>query len=362
MANPKNSQQQQSPQATSLLEPMSGAPSNNVQSQAPQASPSPSTASNAVAPIAQAQAPQAINNAVVQSNSEPTEFIDYSEFSGMGREDFDKRDKVLPYIILLQGKCPQLVPGEKRIAGAEEGDIYSTFNNKIYKKDSGIIVNAALYDRKFLEYEIDANGKLAGFVKEHHKQSNIPKQCSKQLFGKKEFLTTAQGTVIIDKAFYFLLVHDPEEPTGYYPAVTVIRGTKFDFSSKWNGAMNFTTIKQGNKIVSLAPPLGVWRLTTGDGQKAGEGEIFYFKIWKYEFIGPLQQRELIEATFAYREQILQGLKSVDHMADISDEDVYEPGADDDEDIPYEETANAVGNGNANAAQGQAHRQPVQTPF
>lgn len=72
----------------------------------------------------------------IQQSQLPLDLGDFKEFAGAGLEEVTAKDINIPFINFLQSGSPQTKKGnEKRINGAEEGDIVVTGINKLYKVD-----------------------------------------------------------------------------------------------------------------------------------------------------------------------------------------------------------------------------------
>ena len=87
------------------------------------------------------------------------------EDSGAGLENFTTEDMQIPFIRILQALSPQLNKQDPLyIKGAEQGDIFNTVNQEIYKADEGVIVVPAYFEKKFLEFALRSTG--GGFIRE----------------------------------------------------------------------------------------------------------------------------------------------------------------------------------------------------
>lgn len=74
---------------------------------------------------------------LVKTENTAVSLADFGEFAGAGLETVTAQDINIPYIQFLQTSSPQIKKGsEKRIEGAEEGDIVATGVNRLYKVDN----------------------------------------------------------------------------------------------------------------------------------------------------------------------------------------------------------------------------------
>ena len=87
------------------------------------------------------------------------------EEAGAGLENFTTEDMQIPFIRILQALSPQLNKQDSLyIKGAEQGDIFNTVSQQVYKADEGITVVPCFFEKKFLEFALRSTG--GGFIKE----------------------------------------------------------------------------------------------------------------------------------------------------------------------------------------------------
>ena len=87
------------------------------------------------------------------------------EEAGAGLENFNTEDMQIPFIRILQALSPQLNKQDSLyIKGAEQGDIFNTVSQQVYKADEGVIVVPCFFEKKFLEFALRSSG--GGFIKE----------------------------------------------------------------------------------------------------------------------------------------------------------------------------------------------------
>ena len=85
--------------------------------------------------------------------------------AGVGLENITTEDMQIPFIRIIQALSPQLQKDDPLyIKGAEQGDIFNTVSQEIYKQDEGVIVVPAFFEKKFLEFQLRSSG--GGFVRE----------------------------------------------------------------------------------------------------------------------------------------------------------------------------------------------------
>lgn len=85
--------------------------------------------------------------------------------AGIGLENITTEDMQIPFIRIIQALSPQLQKDDSLyIKGAEQGDIFNTVTQEVYKQDEGILVVPAFFEKKFLEFALRSSG--GGFVRE----------------------------------------------------------------------------------------------------------------------------------------------------------------------------------------------------
>jgi len=87
------------------------------------------------------------------------------EEAGAGLENFSTEDMQIPFIRILQALSPQLNKQDSMyIKGAEQGDIFNTVSQQVYKADEGVLVVPCFFEKKFLEFSLRSSG--GGFIRE----------------------------------------------------------------------------------------------------------------------------------------------------------------------------------------------------
>ena len=87
------------------------------------------------------------------------------EEAGAGLENLSTEDMQIPFIRILQALSPQLNKQDSLyIKGAEQGDIFNTVSQQVFKSDEGVIVVPCFFEKKFLEFALRSSG--GGFIRE----------------------------------------------------------------------------------------------------------------------------------------------------------------------------------------------------
>ena len=139
---------------------------------------------------------------------------DFAEFAGAGLENVSAQDINIPYVKFLQTSSPEVKKGnEKRIDGAEEGDIVVTGINKLYKVDEtdhSTLNIATVQKVTFLTEWAPNRGGLVG----HHsvaKKDTLGIKKTKNQDGK-EILVLPNGNEVVETD-YLICVAIPQDST-----------------------------------------------------------------------------------------------------------------------------------------------------
>ena len=142
----------------------------------------------------------------------------FEEFAGAGLETTTAQDINIPYINFLQSGSPQVKKGnEKRIEGAEEGDIIATGINRLYKVDdtNNSPLNVSIVQKVTLLTEWAPNrGGLQG----HHsitKKDSLGIKKAKNSDGK-EILVLPNGNEIQETDYLFCVAAPEGDETPFF--------------------------------------------------------------------------------------------------------------------------------------------------
>ena len=95
----------------------------------------------------------------------PADLMDmFEENAGAGLEKIGSDEMQIPFLRILQALSPQLNKQDSLyIKGAEQGDLFNTVSNRIYKADEGMVVINVAFETKYLEFQLRSAG--GGFVR-----------------------------------------------------------------------------------------------------------------------------------------------------------------------------------------------------
>ena len=234
------------------------------------------------------------------------------EDSGAGLENFTTEDMQIPFIRILQALSPQLNKQDSLyIKGAEQGDIFNTVNQEIYKADEGVIVVPAYFEKKFLEFALRSTG--GGFIRELSPTDGDINLTTRE--GTIE--TLPSGNELVRTHQHLVIAKGANGEMA--PAVLDMKKTQLKVSRRWN------TLKNGIRLPSGKPmPLygTAWRLTTVS-ESNDQGTWYNYKLDRVTEITEDIQDMMLEARKMYQSvrkgEVKMAAASADEMADKGDE-------------------------------------------
>ena len=142
---------------------------------------------------------------LVKAENTAVSLADFGEFAGAGLETVTAQDINIPYIQFLQTSSPQIKKcSEKRIEGAEEGDIVATGVNRLYKvdNDGNSTLNISVVQKITLLTEWAPNrGGLQGYHSLAKKDELHIKKTKNQ--DGKDILVLPNGNEIVETDYLF---------------------------------------------------------------------------------------------------------------------------------------------------------------
>ena len=209
--------------------------------------------------------------------------------SGIGLENITTEDMQIPFIRIIQALSPQLQKDDPLyIKGAEQGDIFNTVSQEIYKQDEGVTLVPAFFEKKFLEFQLRSSG--GGFVRELAADDKDITMTSREdtiemLPNGNELVRTHQHLVIAKSADGTIA-----------PCVLDMKKTQLKVSRRWN------TLKNSARLPSraLMPIYGTaWQLTTVL-EANDRGKWFNYKLDRIHDITPEIENMMLEARNMYQ--------------------------------------------------------------
>ena len=209
--------------------------------------------------------------------------------AGVGLENITTEDMQIPFIRIIQALSPQLQKDDPLyIKGAEQGDIFNTVSQEIYKQDEGVTLVPAFFEKKFLEFQLRSSG--GGFVRELAADDKDITMTSRE--GTIEMLPNGNELV---RTHQHLVIAKSADGT-IAPCVLDMKKTQLKVSRRWN------TLKNSARLPSraLMPIYGTaWQLTTVL-EANDRGKWFNYKLDRIHDITPEIENMMLEARNMYQ--------------------------------------------------------------
>lgn len=261
--------------------------------------------------------PQEQVPAVVTSQTALSTLNDYGDDTGAGFESNDTRDKMIPFLTIIQDLSPQ-VKGETKIEGAQIGMIFNTVTQELWKGDVGLVIQPVMKHRLWVPWIPRAKG--GGMPEDHAPMESDNPVVLKLLEavggrpkGPMPLVKNAKGEVEVEVVetvylYAFILSDDGLEIQG--PAMIAFKSTGIGPWRQWNTSM---------ELLKGRPPIFANRArmkTTDHKNKVGQisknWAITPFKEnWAASLISPATEKGLLEQAKAFITQIKSGMVKVD---------------------------------------------------
>ena len=224
--------------------------------------------------------------------------------AGVGLENITTEDMQIPFIRIIQALSPQLQKDDPLyIKGAEQGDIFNTVSQEIYKQDEGVIVVPAFFEKKFLEFQLRSSG--GGFVRELAADDKDITMTSRE--GTIELLPNGNELV---RTHQHLVIAQSADGT-IAPSVLDMKKTQLKVSRRWN------TLKNGIRLPSGKPmPLygTAWNIQT-IAESNDQGSWYNYKVERVYNITKELEAMMLEARTMYQSFRKGEIKTASASAD-----------------------------------------------
>ena len=209
--------------------------------------------------------------------------------AGVGLENITTEDMQIPFIRIIQALSPQLQKDDPLyIKGAEQGDIFNTVSQEIYKQDEGVTLVPAFFEKKFLEFQLRSSG--GGFVRELAADDKDITMTSRE--GTIEMLPNGNELV---RTHQHLVIAKSADGT-IAPSVLDMKKTQLKVSRRWNTLKNSARLPSG----ALMPIYGTaWQLTTVL-EANDQGKWFNYKLDRINDVTPEIEKMMLEARNMYQ--------------------------------------------------------------
>jgi hypothetical protein len=277
--------------------------------------------------------PEASANAVVpKPNGAITHAANDDGFSGFAGEGFEgatKDDLAIPFLTILQSGSPQVKRSEGEfIEGAFEGMLFNSVTKEVYDPvKTPLLIVPCAYDRYFIEWRLRENG---GGFKGQHSVEEGEELLTKATRDDKNRDIIETGNQLNDTRTFFVMVYNEAE--GYAtPALITMTSTQIKKAKQWYMQQNMLKLKGPNG--PYTPPMyaSKWRVTTvPESNERGS-----WMGWAFEHAGYLKGPQ--DPVFIEAQKFAKSVKSGAVKPDFEkapDATSREPGADDDDDVPY----------------------------
>lgn len=151
------------------------------------------------------------------------------KFAGMGFESMTMEDAAVPYLMILQSQSPQVKKGHpNRIEGAEEGDLFNSVTQRVYK--GGVRLIPCGFRKAWVEWVPKTAG--GGFVASYDTDARLA-ECKKDPVTGRDMLPN--GHHLVATAYHYVLVVD--EGGNAERVVISMASTQLKKSRRWNSQM-----------------------------------------------------------------------------------------------------------------------------
>jgi len=212
------------------------------------------------------------------------------EEAGAGLENFTTEDMQIPFIRILQALSPQLNKQDSMyIKGAEQGDIFNTVSQQVYKAEQGVTVVPCFFEKKFLEFALRSSG--GGFIRELASDDKDITLTTRE--GAAEILPS--GNELVRTHQHVVMAMDSETKMGA-PAILDMKKTQLKVSRRWN------TLKNGIRLPSGKPmPLygTAWNIQT-IAESNDQGSWYNYKIERVYNMSKELEAMMLEARTMYQ--------------------------------------------------------------
>ena len=230
------------------------------------------------------------------------------EEAGAGLENFTTDDMQIPFIRILQALSPQLNKQDSMyMKGAEQGDIFNTVSQQVFRAEEGIIVVPCFFEKKFLEFALRSSG--GGFIRELSPDDKDITLTTRE--GAAEILPS--GNELVRTHQHLVQVMDPETKL-CSPAVLDMKKTQLKVSRRWN------TMKNGIRLPSGKPmPLygTAWSIKT-IAESNDQGSWYNYKVDRVTEMTKELEAMMLEARTMYQSfrkgEIKMAAASADEMS------------------------------------------------
>lgn len=209
----------------------------------------------------------------------------YDEFDGAGFENQGLKDRVIPYLKLLQAGSPEVKKAPKG-SPLRAGMLLNPSTGDFYDGEEGTEIVPVYTEWAYIEF-IPRDTGLGGFVARHRETDDIVVKAKAdhdrlgrrfgKLYTSYDVDGNPNGNELIETCYLYAVVCDGKLPSGW--VVLSISSTNIKFYKKWNtGPTDYVIYNE--KGEKKHPPLfaHLTRVTTTENHyKGGDSYNFIFK-------------------------------------------------------------------------------------
>lgn len=223
----------------------------------------------------------------------------YEDDANTGFEEADRDAYAIPFLTILQSSSPQCKKSDGAyIKGAEEGMLYNTVSQQVYKGEEGIEIIPVHYKRAFIEWKPRDSG--GGFVAEHN-AADGQDLLRHSVRDDKGHDMLPNGNLLSDtRSHYVIILHADGT---FEPAVIAMTSTQMKKSRRW------MTVMQNRKMVRadgtpFTPPMFSHKYRASTVPESNDqGSWFGWKLTTGE---QLSDVNLYAAAKQFRDAIVSG--------------------------------------------------------
>src|SRR5688572_2790657 len=168
----------------------------------------------------------------VTAGQAPVGDYDWSQAGVTGFENTQQQDLGIPFLSILQDGSPQVKKSdpnyaEKKIEGAQPGDIINTIANVILYKQGGTPLSfiPCSHERLYVEWTPRERG---GGMLKMHKNANVVLECTRN--DKGQDILKSGNIIVTTSYFYGLLLNESGEST---PTIVGLSSTQLKKARLW---------------------------------------------------------------------------------------------------------------------------------
>jgi hypothetical protein len=210
--------------------------------------------------------------------------------AGKGLQNISNDDVTIPRLAIIQSGSPQRKKkDEKYIEGADEGMIFNTVTNELYKESLEVIPCG--YRKTYVEWvPRDKGGGLVAVHDYKPEKAITDPKTRKTMLGENQ---------IVDTAEHFVLVKKDDT---WEPAVLTMTSSNLGVSRKWNTLLKMKKINIKGQMVEPPSFLYMFKLATINA----ENDLGSWFKYKLDEVGQVSSKDIFGQAEALSDSINTG--------------------------------------------------------